>query len=409
MSFFDGIVNGFRSALGFTPARGDAPKRESGTEAGRTSGSTATRTPTRFEAKRTPSTSGTAQRPNLAELLRRAAPQTGASSGSLSSLPPHLRAQRGDAVPTMTEWGTPSDAWGAGSDVSSTARAVVYDGSRRDADGGSAFVGDSSSLAGSSDAAVAARNVQAGLDYFSRTFGRNGIDGAGAGVDVVINDHTRSGNGGYYATPLNGGGTHEGIWFGTGTSYRASHGQVDQQAMLHADDLAIHELTHGVIRKETGHLGGHADEAGATNEAVADVIAAAATRDWRIGEKMYTDSSDYRLMRNIADPDDPAAIHGLWTSMDEVRSRQQRGEEVEEHWASGVLSTAAYRVQQRLGGETGWRAVERVFYDTITHDRMGDMTFDEVAQGLRTSAAAAFGEGSEVATALDEELRRAGL
>jgi Zn-dependent metalloprotease len=128
-----------------------------------------------------------------------------------------------------------------------------------------------------------------------------------------------------------------------------------------------------------------------------------------MGEGMYTERSDYRMMRNIARPNDPTAIHGLWTHMDEVRTRQQRGEEVEEHWASGVLSTAAYRVQQRFGGEAGWNVVERVFYDTIDNQRMGDMSFTAVASGLRASAAAVYGEGSSEATVVDEELRRAGL
>jgi Zn-dependent metalloprotease len=160
---------------------------------------------------------------------------------------------------------------------------------------------------------------------------------------------------------------------------------------------------------ETGQLGGEADEAGATNEGIADVMAASATRDWKIGEGMYTDRSDYRMMRDISNPDDPTAIHGLWTNTSQVESARAANQEIEEHWASGVISTAAYRVQQRLGGEAGWNAVERVFYDAIDRNLLGDMSFDAVAGALRTSASALYGDGSQQAQAFDQELVRGGM
>jgi Zn-dependent metalloprotease len=138
-------------------------------------------------------------------------------------------------------------------------------------------------------------------------------------------------------------------------------------------------------------------------------MAASATRDWKIGEGMYTDHSDYRMMRDIANPDDPSAIHGLWTNTSQVDAARAAGDEVEEHWASGLVSTAAYRVQQRIGGEAGWNAVERVFYDTIDRNRLGDMSFDAVAGALRTSATSIFGDGSVQATAFDQELARGGM
>lgn len=290
------------------------------------------------------------------------------------------------------------------------ARAVVYDA------GTKKLLGDSATLTGNDDASAAARNVQMGLDYFSTTFGRNGLDGAGSGVAVLIRDRSLddegkerfAGNGGYYATTQNGVTT-EAIHFGTGTQYDAGAGTVDQHAMLYAEDLAVHELVHGVIRQETGYLGGEADEAGATNEGIADVMAASATRDWSLGESMYAADSDYRRMRNIAQPDDPTAIHGLWTTMAEIEVQRAQTGEAEEHWASGVISTAGYRVQQRLGGEAGWAAVERIFYDAIHSGRLGDMSFGAVASGLRAAAVAQFGAGSPQAQAMDEELRRGGL
>ena len=95
--------------------------------------------------------------------------------------------------------------------------------------------------------------------------------------------------------------------------------------------------------------------------------------------------------------------------MDDVARERAAGRELEEHWASGVVSTAAQRVQSRFGGEEGWKVVENVFYDTIDNARLGDMSFQAVAGALRTSAASVYGEGSAVDEVFDEELRRAGL
>ncbi|MEO6866600.1 MAG: M4 family metallopeptidase, partial [Gaiellales bacterium] len=133
-------------------------------------------------------------------------------------------------------------------------------------------------------------------------------------------------------------------------------------------------------------------------------MAAAATRDWRIGEGMYGAESDYKSMRNIAKPNDRTAIHGLYTTMNEIHEVRSQGGEAEEHWASGVLSTAAYRMQQRIGGEEGWRAVEQVYYNAIDPQRLGDMSFTAVASGLRSSAAATYGGESFEYQVVDYEL-----
>ena len=391
MSLLDGIVDGVRHIFGFDSD--DDDRKTVGTTSPKHAERTsipAAETPTSYDSdsvKRAPD-----RRRDL-------------------DLDDVLRASRRRSISTGDDDNEPTR--NAPGDV----RARVFDASDPDESGSAALLGDVTQLARGSGAAVAARNVQRGLDYYADAFGRNGLDDAGSGVDVVINDRTTGddgrelfrGNGGYYATPMEDGTEYEAIRFGTGTEYEAERGTVKQQEMFHAEDLAIHELTHGIIRMETGHLGGDADETGATNEAIADVMAAAATRDWRIGENMYTADSTYEAMRNIADPDDSTAVHGLWTDIDDVRTRQRRGAEVEEHWASGVLSTAAYRMQDRIGGEAGWQAVERVFYDTIDDNRLGDMSFTAVAEGLRASAAAEFGDSSKEYAVVDEELRRGGL
>ncbi len=295
----------------------------------------------------------------------------------------------------------------------------VFDASQATADGRAGYLGTGATLAnsGPQDAQVAARNAARALDYYQATFGRSGIDGRGSTLDVVLNDRSTDaqgremfrGNGGYYTTRDSQGNLSEAVRWGTGTNYQHRNGgTVDQASMLYADDLTIHEITHGIIKAETGSLGGTADESGSVNEAFADVMGASATRDWRIGEGMYTGQSNYRSMRNIARPNDTAAVHQVWTSMQQYRDAQQTGT-VEEHYASGIISHAASQVQMSLGGERGWHAVEQVFYRTIDSGRLGDMSFTTAAQGLRSSALEIYGSSSAEYAAFDSALRQAGL
>lgn len=296
----------------------------------------------------------------------------------------------------------------------------IFDASAATPDGRAGFIGTAATLrrsSASSDAIAAARHVAEGMQYYQRTFGRSGIDEHGGVIDIVLNDHSTDasgrelfqGNGGYYTTRDSTGNLTEAVRWGSGIAYtHRNGGHVDQRQMLYADDLTIHELTHGIIKHETGAIGGTADEAGAVNEAFADVMGATATRDWRMGEGMYTNQSSYRYMRNIAQPDDPAAVHTLWTTLHQYRDAEAAGH-AEEHYASGVISHAAAVMQQHLGGERGWRAVEQTFYRTIDAHRMGDMSFGAAAAGLRTSVAELYGASSQEASALETALRQAEL
>ncbi len=298
-------------------------------------------------------------------------------------------------------------------------RVTVYDASTPQLDGGAGRIGDAREViaSGPDNAAWAATNVQKGLDWYQSAFGRNGIDGRGGNVSVVVNDYSRDkdnklvfeGNGGYYATRLADGSVAEALRFGPGTEYRHANGKrVAQYEMQVSDDLTIHELTHGVIRHETGLLGGGSTEAGATHEALADIMAASATRDWRIGEGMYKPTSEVRMMRNIANPYDASALHPLARSIQELGVAWKNGE-FEEHAGSGVISTPIARMQQRLGGEYGWNSVASLTYRTITSAPMGDMSFRSVASALRGSATTMWGPTDERTRVLEEELRASGL
>ena len=354
----------------------------------------------------------TSTTPNLAT------PRPAPGVGSSREQPP---------VASSSDWPTTQDQtagdW-AGSEAQASpvrralAPVTVWDSARPSASGGAALIGTAAQLAageGPANARTAAQNVERGLTYYQETFGRNGVNEEGSGVDIVVNDRSTDdagkelfrGNGGYYFSTAADGTVRGAMRFGTGTSYLHERGgRVSQYEMLNAEDLTIHELTHGIINHETGQVGGSADEAGSVNEALADVMAASATRDWRIGEGMYSADSDYQSLRNIADPDDRTAVHGLWTNFSQYQDAKARGT-IEEHFASGIVSHAAARMQQRLGGERGWQAVEQLFYDTINSGMLRTLSYGEVAAALRATAQSSL--GAEVAGVVDEELTRAGL
>lgn len=396
---FDGIVDGVRSVLGIEDDNAARPADAKARPAG-TPGHGNRRVDTKFDrgpaARSAPGGTGAkAPAPNLdisTSLLDAAL----ASAG----LQPVNRAD-----PSST----------AGTDL---ANVRVFDASRPQADAAAGLIGDTKSLANSTDdAGIAARNVQIGLDYFARTFGRSGLDGRGKGVDVVINDRSLDedgeemfrGNGGFFRVKTADGSDSAALRFGVGAAFTTTDGRrANQRPMFAADDLTIHELTHGLIEQETGTLGGSSDELGAVNEALADVIAAAATRDWRIGEALYHRDSKVKLMRNIVDADDATALHPLYKSIAQVQAAKASGQ-LEEHAASGVLSTALSRVQQRVGGEQGWQAVEQLTYSTIISGQLGTMSFTETAAALRAQAGTLWGAGDPRSQIVDTELRRAGL
>ncbi|MBC7645156.1 MAG: M4 family metallopeptidase [Thermoleophilia bacterium] len=422
----DGVTSGVKTMLGIP----DAPKPEhKPVQPARKS--PAASTPTSYDKKPAADTSVATY---ADQLYRQALLEAGVTSqnrpsrtsplptGNTQAIPP----TDGTPVPTTDSTSDYSANTGTAATTPTPQRALVtpevrvYNSGATTTDGRAAYLGSATSLDSSgatSDARTAADNVSRGLNYYAQTFGRNGIDEAGGGVDVVLNDHSTGadgselfhGNGGYYTTKDANGVYSEAIRWGDGISYSHKNGgTVDQLSMLNADDLTIHEMTHGVIKHETGSIGGTADESGSVNEAFADVMAASATRDWKLGESMYTADSDYKYMRNLANPTDTSAVHSLWTTKSQYDQAAVAGT-VEEHYASGIISTAAARMQARIGGDAGFQAVEQLFYHTIDDHRMGDMSFAQVAQGLRTTASTLWGTNDMRSQVVNYELQVAGL
>jgi Zn-dependent metalloprotease len=267
-------------------------------------------------------------------------------------------------------------------------------------------------------AAHAANAAQRGLDYLRNSHNRNGVDDAGMGALLVLDDPhipaaTLRRNGEEIPSAqalwqiVPGQATDEPIeYLGFGAGASAAAPTLDDSA-----DLVIHELGHSLIHHTTGldDEQGRGGEVNATSEAMADVFAAVVTRDWRIGEDAFAADGPVRQARDLLAPTDPTSFHPMWSSIDEALTALDGGASFQPYLASGIVSTTFARTQDRIGGEAGWQFIEQVHYGALTTPTWGAGSFAEAASAIREAAVARYGEGDIRVRILDEELRRSGL
>jgi Zn-dependent metalloprotease len=138
------------------------------------------------------------------------------------------------------------------------------------------------------------------LDYFKAVHHRNGLDGNGADLVVVVHDPEKQslGRNAHYRD--------YGILFND-DQLHVGDGGAGWLPLSAAFDVMAHELAHGVTARSSKLV--YRGESGALNEAFSDVMGAAAenwlpetrspTKNVLIGERMTTDG---RGLRNMADP-----------------------------------------------------------------------------------------------------------
>ncbi len=115
------------------------------------------------------------------------------------------------------------------------------------------------------------------FEYFKQTFGRNSINGQGGNIVSLINITESNGD-----DMDNAFWNGQAIWYGNGN-------QAFNHPLPKADDVAGHEMAHGVIQS-TANLQ-YQNESGALNESFADIFGAMIDRnDWKIGEEVSNPS-----------------------------------------------------------------------------------------------------------------------
>jgi Zn-dependent metalloprotease len=163
-------------------------------------------------------------------------------------------------------------------------------------------------------------NARASYEYFLTAHGRDGLDGVGVDVPIVVH---YSEDGTLFDNAFWNGRV---IALGDARPYAA------------ALDVITHELTHGLVQYTAGLI--YEFQSGALNEHFCDVFAAMVDPDWRIGEDLPTGA-----IRDLADP----TVHGLPAHMDDYRELTINQDSGGVHINMSIPSHACYRVAQDIG------------------------------------------------------------
>ena len=227
------------------------------------------------------------------------------------------------------------------------------------------------------DAAVdeAATGIAASLALLAEAWGRDSYDGAGAPVSLTVH------YGRDYANAF---------WDGTQLVFGDGDGVVFDRFTKPVDVLG-HELAHALTEHTAGLV--YADQPGALNEHVSDVVAACLKQrlldqrpdqgDWLIGEGLFLPGVQARGLRDMAQPgsayDDPRLGRDPQPGHldDFVVTTDDHGGV---HLNSGIPNRAFHLAALAIGAAdpgprgTTWAGAGQVWYDALTGGLVGPRT-----------------------------------
>lgn len=248
-----------------------------------------------------------------------------------------------------------------------------------------------------SDAAVddAYDGLGATFDFYWDAYQRNGIDGLGGSLLATV----------HYGRDYDNA-----FWNGERMVFGDGDGEVFV-GFTGSLSVIAHELTHGV----TEFAGGleYQGQSGALNESMSDVFGAlteqhragqdADAASWLIGEGIFTAAVQGVALRSMRAPgtaydDDVLGRDPQPAHMDDyVQTTDDNGGV---HINSGIPNHAFYLTAQRLGGKA-WERAGRVWYLTLTSGALPPTAdFAAFARATVSTAAAEYGEDSEVLDAV---------
>lgn len=200
-------------------------------------------------------------------------------------------------------------------------------------------------------------HANAGLcyDYYKNTFNRNGIDGSGGAINVIINVVDE------YGDPMdNAYWNGYGMYWGNGNTYFTP--------LAKSLDVAGHEMTHGVVGNTAGLV--YQDESGAMNESFADIFGVMIDRDdWGISEGIIQPGqSPTGLDRDLSNPHNGSTPDQVTWQPNHYSERVITTEDNGGvHANSGIGNYAFYLFA--TNPEVGKGTAEQVYYYTL-RDRL---------------------------------------
>lgn len=220
-------------------------------------------------------------------------------------------------------------------------------------------------------------------DFMRVQLGRNGWDGQGAPLRIVVHasneDGTPGMNNAYWDIRS------KGIYLGDGDGKLFA-------PLGGALDVLVHETTHAIVDSEVNLR--YEGQQGGINESWADVIASLADqRNWRIGEDVFTPSTPGDEIRDLAHP-----------RFGHV-SQLPKGVLLEPHDYSGIPSLAAVRVAERVGHQE----MGRIWYSALVDHLDSRAGFPGAARATLEAATAIHGATSMEVDAVLQAWRSVGV
>lgn len=225
--------------------------------------------------------------------------------------------------------------------------------------------------------------------------GLNGVDDAGAGVQLLLRDSDASERGPWATVGQVAVGAKNGLATRRGSAARAD--------VLLTVDAAVHELAHVV---QFGRMSTAAKPHPALLEGIADAVAILATGDDTLGEEFFHVDANGRHRGSIRElgartTSGPALGHVVTRYQDAIKPG------TEEHAGGGVVAATFMHVRARLGRERAEQLLWAVIRDTQAWAKGG--SWKELALALRRQASAVWANDPAAAAAVDASLAATGL
>ncbi|MDD4237582.1 MAG: M4 family metallopeptidase [Desulfotomaculaceae bacterium] len=209
-------------------------------------------------------------------------------------------------------------------------------------------------------------------DFYENHFGRNGVEGNGDLLKLIVHLGTNYENAFWYATPTGGNR----IFFGDGNG-------VTTKPLSDSIEIVSHEFTHGVT-EYTCNLE-YAYQSGALNESLSDTFGMLiegeyeGSFDWLIGEDFG------EVIRSMKDP----ALYGQPADMDHYQNLPYSYDNGGVHINAGIPNKAAYLIITGVGPE---KAAE-IYYRAMCYYLTTTSSFVDFANALLQVTTDLYGEG----------------
>ncbi|MCB9279359.1 MAG: M4 family metallopeptidase [Lewinellaceae bacterium] len=223
-------------------------------------------------------------------------------------------------------------------------------------------------------------NAGLAYTYYKNTFSRNSINGQGGNIISLIN-----------VTDENDLSMGNAFWDGQ-FMYYGNGDQSFSAPLAKADDVAGHELTHGVIQN-TANLD-YQGESGALNESFADIFGAMIDRDdWKMGEDVVnTAVFPTGALRDLSNPHNGGSGLSSPSWQPDKLSEKYTGSQDNGgvHINSGITNKAYYLFATAIGKDKA----EQVYYEALDKYLVRSSKFIDARIAVIAAAQAKYGSSA---------------